>query len=64
MKYAGCRFKCELIRDIPSATKSDSAPVMKPEFKLLLLSDLPGIAELLPTRDKAVHYNSTLFTFG
>ena len=54
VKYAGCRFKRELIRDIPSATKSGSVPVLESEFKLLVLSDLPGIAELLSTRDKAV----------
>ena len=52
VKYAGSRFVRELVREIPAASKSGSVPVLTSEFKVLVLSDLPGIAELLSTRDK------------
>ena len=51
VKYVGSRFMRELVRAIPS--KSGSVPVLTSEFKVLVLSDLRGIAELLSTRDKA-----------
>jgi hypothetical protein len=38
-------------------SKSGSVPVLNSEFKILVLSDLPGIAELLSTRDKIVVEN-------
>jgi len=52
VKYAGSRFVRELVREIPAASKSGSVPVLASEFKVLVLSDLPGIAELLSTREK------------
>ena len=52
VKYAGSRFVRELVREIPTASKCGSVPVLTSEFKVLVLSDLPGIAELLSTRDK------------
>ena len=51
VKYAGSKFKIRLLKVIPSVAKSGSVPVLDETFKLLVLSDLPGIAELLSTTD-------------
>ena len=51
VKYASCRFKRELLREIPSVNKSGSVPVLDAAMKLMVLTDLPGIAELMSTTD-------------
>ena len=51
VKYASCRFKRELLREIPTVSKSGSVPVLGSAFKLMVLTDLPGITELLSTTD-------------
>ena len=53
VKYAGCRFKRELLREVTSVSKSGEVPVLDMSFKMMVLSDLPGIAELLSTTNKA-----------
>ena len=53
VKYAGSRFKRELLREVSSVSKSGEVPVLDMSFKMMVLSDLPGIAELLSTTDKA-----------
>ena len=52
IKYAGCRYKRELLREIPSVRKAGSVPVVDGSFKLQVLTDLPGIAELMSTTDR------------
>ena len=51
VKYASCRFKRELLREIPYVNKSGSVPVWDAAMKLMVLTDLPGIAELMSTTD-------------
>ena len=53
VKYAGCRYKRELLREVSSVSKSGEVPVLDMSFKMMVLSDLPGIAELLSTTGKA-----------
>jgi hypothetical protein len=52
VKYAGSKFKIPLLKVTPSVAKSGSVPVLDEAFKLFVLSDLPGIAQLLSTTDK------------
>jgi len=52
VKYAASRFKRELLREVHSAVKSGSVPVLDASFKLMVLTDLPGIQELLSSDDK------------
>ena len=52
VKYAGSRPLRALLRDIPDVIKSGSVLVLDVSFKDMVLSDLPGYAELLTTVDK------------
>ena len=52
VKYAASRFKRELLREVHSAAKSGSVPALDASFKLMVLTDLPGIKELLSSDDK------------
>ena len=54
IKYAGSRSLRSLQRDIPVVNKSGSVPVLEVKYKEMVLTDMPGYAELLATVDKAV----------
>ena len=54
IKYAGSRSMRSLQRDISVVNKSGSVPVLEMKFKEMVLTDMPGYAELLVTVDKAV----------
>ena len=53
VKYAGSRFKRELLRELTSVSKSGEVPALDVSFNMMVLTDLPGIAELLSTTGKA-----------